>query len=74
MTADGYDIHHRESVRGMQFSANAGLGMEFIIADTFGIYIDPSLRYYFPDSRQPRSIRTDQPLMLGLELGFRIRL
>lgn len=74
MTADGYDIHHRESVRGMQFSANAGLGMEFIIADTFGIYIDPSLRYYFPDADQPRSIRTVQPLMFGLELGFRIRL
>ena len=74
MTADGAGIRHSEPVKGCQFSANIGLGMEFIIADTFGIYLDPSLRYYFPDSRQPRSIRTDQPLMLGLELGFRIRL
>ena len=74
MKADGFDINHREKVEGMQFSVNAGLGMEFIIADTFGIYIDPSLRYYFPDSRQPRSIRTSQPLMFGLELGFRVHL
>lgn len=74
MTAETAGIHHNEPVQGFQFSANAGLGMEFIIADTFGIYIDPSLRYYFPDARQPHSIRTDQPLMFGLELGFRIRL
>lgn len=74
MSADGIDIHHKEAVKGFQFSAAAGMGMEFIVADTFGIYIDPSLRYYFPDSRQPRSIRTSQPLMFGLELGFRIRL
>ena len=74
MSADGSDINHRESVKGMQFSANVGLGMEFIIADLVGIYIDPSLRYYFPDERQPRSIRTAQPLMFGLELGFRFHL
>ena len=74
MSADGTDINHREAVKGMQFSANVGLGMEFVIADLVGIYIDPSLRYYFPDERQPRSIRTAQPLMFGVELGFRFHL
>lgn len=68
------DIIYNEKVRGFQFSANAGLGVEFIIADMLGIYIDPSLRYYFPDSRQPKSIRTVQPLTLGFEMGFRVRL
>ena len=48
--------------------------MEFIIADTFGIFIDPSLRYYFPNESQPQSIRTAQPLMFGLEMGLRIHL
>lgn len=61
-------------VSGFQFSANAGIGVEFIVADIFGIYIDPSLRYYFPDSRQPKSIRTNQPLTFGFEVGFRVRL
>jgi hypothetical protein len=38
-----------------------------------GLYADPSLRYYF-DNGQPKSIRTSQPLMLGLDLGLRIKL
>ena len=65
---------YREKVEGFQFSANAGLGVEFIVADMLGIYIDPSIRYYFPDDRQPKSIRTIQPLTLGFEMGFRVRL
>lgn len=65
---------YKEKVAGFQFSANAGIGVEFIIADMLGIYVDPSVRYYFPDSRQPKSIRTAQPLSLGFEVGFRVRL
>lgn len=65
---------YKEKVAGFQFSANAGIGVEFIIADMLGIYVDPSVRYYFPDSRQPKSIRTVQPLSLGFEVGFRVRL
>ena len=57
---------------GVQMSANAGIGVEFLLADRFGLYIDPSVRYYF-ESRQPKSIRTVQPLMLSFEAGLRIR-
>ena len=66
-------IAHKEPVKGVQLSANIGLGVEFMITDYLGLYVDPSLRYYF-DCDQPKSIRTDQPLMLGFELGFRFRL
>lgn len=58
----------------MQFSANAGIGVEFILAENIGLYIDPSLRYYFRNSNAPKSIRTVQPLMLGFEAGLRFRL
>lgn len=68
------EAKYKEKVAGFQFSANAGIGVEFIIADMLGIYVDPSVRYYFPDSRQPKSIRTVQPLSLGFEVGFRVRL
>ena len=76
--SDKYDvlntIHtHKEKVNGVQFSANAGIGMEFMLGKHLGLYIDPSLRYYF-DNGQPESIRTAQPLMLGFEMGFRARL
>ncbi len=62
------------STKGFQFSADVGIGVEFIIVDMVGIYIDPSLRYYFPNDSQPKSIRTQEPLNFGFEIGLRIRL
>lgn len=67
------EITHTEKVKGMQLSADIGIGVEFLIGKHLGIYIDPSLRYYF-DNNQPKSIRTAQPLMFGFEMGFRARL
>lgn len=67
------DITHTEKVKGMQLSAGIGMGVEFLVGRHLGIYIDPSLRYYF-DNNQPKSIRTAQPLMFGFELGLRARL
>ena len=76
--SDNYNVlsttlSHKEKVNGLQFSANAGIGVEFALGKNFGIYIDPSLRYYFYNG-QPKSIRTAQPLMFGLEMGLRVNL
>ena len=76
--SDKYDILntsyiYKGSVKGVQASANVGLGVEFILGRYLGMYLDPSVRYYF-DCGQPKSIRTAQPLMLGFEAGLRIRL
>jgi hypothetical protein len=76
--ADKYEvlstsITHTEKPAGVQLSANIGLGVEFMLGRHVGLYADPSLRYYF-DNGQPKSIRTAQPLMLGLDLGLRIKL
>ena len=67
------DITHTESVKGIQLSTNIGMGVEFLVGKHLGIYMDPSLRYYF-NNYQPKSIRTAQPLMFGFEAGLRIRL
>ena len=67
------DILHKESVKGVQTSANLGIGVEFMLGKHLGIYIDPSARYYFK-CHQPKSIRTAQPLMLGFEMGLRVNL
>jgi len=69
----GKDITHTEKVKGVQLSANLGIGVEFLLGNHLGLYIDPSLRYYF-DNGQPSSIRTAQPLMLGFEMGLRVKL
>lgn len=66
-------IIHKEKPAGVQLSANLGIGVEFMLGKHLGLYIDPSLRYYF-DCNQPKSIRTAQPLMLGFEMGLRARL
>ena len=76
--ADNYSvlstsIQHREKVKGLQLSANFGVGVEFMLGQHLGLYLDPSVRYYF-DCNQPKSIRTVQPFMLGFELGLRARL
>ena len=66
-------IVHKDNPAGLQLSANAGIGVEFMLGRHLGFYIDPSLRYYF-DNNQPKSIRTAQPLTLGFEMGLRINL
>lgn len=76
--ADRYEILnspivHKENPKGIQLSSNLGIGVEFMLGKHIGLYVDPSLRYYF-DNGQPKSIRTVQPLMLGFEMGARFRL
>lgn len=61
------------SLGGVCGSLGAGLGCEFIIAKTVGIYIDPSVRYYFSGTA-PKSIRTRQPFQASIEVGLRVRL
>ena len=66
------DIHyHQSSGYPAQLSFGAGLGIEFRFMDNVGVYLDPSLRYYLGTSKQPRSIRTVQPLRLDVEAGLR---
>lgn len=70
---DNLDINHKTTVEGIQSSVKLGLGVEYSPVRFLGIYIDPSLRYYF-DNNQPRSIRTSQPLSFGVEAGLRFKL
>lgn len=69
-----YDSSERNTadIDGLQFSLNAGMGMEYRFSNTVGLYLEPNIVYYF-NSDIPRSIRTDQPLQVKAELGFRFR-
>ncbi len=67
-------VTHKEKVAGIQLSANAGIGAEFMLGDHLGLYVDPSVRYYFKNKTQPKSVRTVQPLMFGFEVGLRVKL
>lgn len=62
--------HSTSSIGGVDFSMNAGLGVEYRPGNLVGLYFEPNLVYFF-NSDVPRSIRTDQPLQVKAELGCR---
>ncbi len=66
----------KSQVPGLQFSAMAGIGVEYWFVPSVGIYLDPSLVYYFANAAnpQPLSIRTAEPLQIRFEAGLRFRL
>lgn len=72
-TFENESLRCTRKVGGVQTSVKLGLGVEFSPLEFLGIYIDPSVRYYF-DNNQPRSIRTEQPLAFGVEAGVRFKL
>lgn len=59
-----------QDAKGVQWSVNAGVGLEYSISAPISLFIDPSASYYF-DCGQLKSIRTEQPLMFSLEGGVR---
>ena len=69
---ESYTGNERKSdpIEGFQFSVNAGLGVEYKLANPAGIYFEPNMVYFF-NSDVPRSMRTDQPLQVKGELGLR---
>jgi len=73
MSGVGGNFSFKEATKGVQASVNAGIGVEFLAFKNLGFYFDPSLRYYF-NCNQPVSIRTQQPLMMGFEVGLRFKL
>lgn len=72
-TANNRAVNYNEPVKGVQFNAGAGLGVDFMLAPLVSIYLDPNVKYYF-GLNQPKSIRTKQPFMLGFEAGVRFHL
>ncbi|MDR2126504.1 MAG: hypothetical protein LBP63_06725 [Prevotellaceae bacterium] len=59
------------SVHGLQFSANAGLGISYNFLKNIGIYVEPNAVYYIKDIRQPQSFRTEKPFNFGLNIGLK---
>ena len=64
------DISITEPVQKLQYSVGAGLGVEFMLSRRIGLYVDPSVKYYFPCD-QPKSVRTERPLLVNFDAGLR---
>ena len=67
------EVNFSDPVKGLQYSVGLGLGVEFRLSDKMGLYLDPGACYYF-NCNQPKSVRTDKPLMVNFEAGLRFNL
>ena len=54
-----------------QFSAIAGLGLQYNVADRVGLYLEPGASYYFNNGADD-NIYMSRPLRFDVNLGLRI--
>jgi len=67
------DITESEKVKGLQWSAGIGLGVEFNVAGSVNLFVEPKLKYYF-NCDQPKNVRTEKPLQVMFKAGLRFDL
>ena len=56
----------------LQWSTNFGIGIQYQITPTIGIYTEPNLHYYFNNSNNIKTIRTEKPCNVTLPIGIRL--
>lgn len=56
----------------LQWSTNFGIGIQYQITPTIGIYTEPNLNYYFNNSYNIKTIRTEKPCNVTLPIGIRL--
>jgi hypothetical protein len=57
-----------------QWSINASAGAEYHFTRQFGVYLEPSLGYYFNDGTKLEHYYKDHPLAPSLQFGLRLHL
>jgi hypothetical protein len=60
-----------DDIAGVQWSLNGYLGISYNFSKRFSLYAEPGIRYFFPDARQPESMRTERPFNYSLGFGLR---
>ena len=54
-----------------QWSASLGVGLQYDFTPHIGVYLEPSLQYFFHDGSDIKTYRTEHPLQVTLPLGIR---
>ena len=57
-----------------QFSVSAAAGAEYAITSQFGLYLEPSLGYYFDDGTSFGHYYKEHPLAPSIEFGLRLHI
>ncbi len=61
------DIHP-----SLQWSTNLGIGIQYQITPSVGIYAEPNLHYYFNNGDGVKTIRTEKSFNVVLPIGIRL--
>ena len=56
-----------------QFSTTLGIGLQYDFTPHLGVYLEPSLQYFFDDGSDLKTYRTEHPFSVTLPLGIRFR-
>ena len=67
------DYSDSNHIKGLQWSLNASFGVDYNFYRNFSFYFEPNIAYYL-ENNQPLSVRTESPLIVGLNAGIRYRL
>ncbi len=57
----------------VQWSISLGLGAQYNVTPYLGIYLEPSMQYFFNDGSSIKTYRTEHPFEFTLPLGLRFR-
>ena len=67
-----YEVSDKAIIRApWQFSTTFGLGLQFHLTPSVGIFAEPSLQYYIPTRSGIETYRTEHPFTFSLPLGIR---
>lgn len=58
----------------LQWSLGGRVGMQYNLSPRFGIYLEPSLKYYFDNGSKVKNYFKDKPANFSLQFGLRLRL
>ena len=58
----------------IQWSLGGRVGMQYNLSPRFGIYLEPSLKYYFDNGSKVKNYFKDKPTNFSLQFGLRLRL
>lgn len=66
------DGHESISIRPLQWSVNAGAGVQYNFSSMVGIYAEPGLSYYSDNGSNIETIYSEKPLNFNLNIGLRV--
>ncbi len=74
MRQDGHIVSQtkKDLSPALQWSAHLGMGVQYNISPSVGIYAEPNVQYYFNTGNDVRTIRTEKPFTIAVPIGLRL--